>query len=213
MMQLSGKNLGKTQVEILRTILRAGEPLPAEHLYRHLEISRNATYQHLTALERDGLIQKSTLTQTKGRPGQTFQLTDKGLELFPRHYTLFTKMLMQIIKSHIGKDQLQDYLEELGVSLAKDFKGRLVGLKDNDLTIEVSKIMQELGYEAEAIQQGNEEALQVRAYNCVFHDLAKEHEEVCALDIALISALLEKPIEHAECIVRGGACCRFCIKK
>ncbi len=206
---LSDKSLGSTQSRILQAILRSDAPLPVDHLSRLLEISRNATYQHVIALERDGLIEKAIVTQTKGRPSQTYRLTDKGQATFPKHYALFAKLLVGLVKSRLGADELTDCLEELGHSLAGEYAERVDGLTGDDLLVEVAAIMLELGYLAEAVPREDGHGLEIRAHNCVFHDLAKQHEEVCSLDLALISRLTGKPIEHAECVVRGGTCCRF----
>ena len=206
---LPDKAFGNTQAKILQVLLQADSPLPVEHLSRSLEISRNATYQHVVALERDGLIEKSAIAQTKGRPSQTYQLTDKGRATFPKHYSLFAKLLIGIVKSRLSGDELRSCLVELGQSLAGTFEERVSGLNDDDLIAEVAKIMLEIGYESEAALRNDGGGLEIRAHNCVFHDLAVEHEEVCTLDIALISRLTGKPIEHTECVVRGGTCCRF----
>ncbi len=207
------RNLGTTQKRILQALLQANTPLPVDHLTRMLEISRNATYQHIVALERDGLIAKATIAQTKGRPSQTYSLTEKGRAAFPKHYSMFARLLVGLVKNQMGADELRTCLDQLGHSLGEEFSERVSNLKGDALIIEVAKIMQELGYESEAILQEGTERLEIRAHNCVFHDLAKEHEEVCALDLALISHLTGAAIEHAECVVRGGTCCRFQIKK
>lgn len=199
-------------MKVLRGLLHADTPLPVDALTQRLQISRNATYQHVMALERDGFIQKAAITQTKGRPGQTFELTNKGLEMFPRHYALFAQLLIKLVKSRMGSDELRESLGELGRSLAEEFQSRLSGLTGDEIIIEVANIMQDLGYEAEALPKEDGQGLQIRAYNCVFHDLAKEHEEVCELDISLISALTGEAIDHLECVVRGGSSCRFCTK-
>ncbi len=205
----SDKAFGSTQSRILQSILRSNAPLSVDQLSRLLEISRNATYQHVIALERDGLIEKAIIAQTKGRPCQTYRLTDKGQATFPKHYSLFAKLLVGLVKSRLGAEELSDCLNELGASLADEFSKRVAGLSGDELIIEVSNILLELGYQAEAIPQEGGGGLEICAHNCVFHDLAKEHEEVCSLDLALIERLTGKPIEHAECVVRGGTCCRF----
>ena len=206
----AGKRLGRTQSIILQTLLQADSPLPVQHLTHRLKISRNATYQHVTALERDGLIEKASVSLTKGRPSQTYQLTDAGREVFPKHYALFATLLVQLVKSRIGAEELEACLAELGDSLADQHMDRVAGLEGDELIREVASIMSELGYESEAARPAQGEGgLEIRAHNCVFHELAQEHEEVCALDIALISRLTGCQIEHAECVVRGGSCCRF----
>ncbi len=206
------RSLGTTQARILQVILRADKPLPVETLCRVLEISRNATYQHVVALERDGLIEKARVTQTKGRPSQTYQLTEKGRATFPKHYALFAQLLIGLVKSRMGGKELEACLSDLGETLADEYLARVAELDGDELTIEVAAILMDLGYQAEAVPNRNGQGLEIRAHNCVFHDLAKEHEEVCALDLSLISHLTRKPIEHAECVVRGGTSCRFCYK-
>lgn len=203
------RRLGATQSRILQLILQADAPLRIDNLSRTLAISRNAAYQHVVALERDGFVEKAEIAPTKGRPGQTYQLTEKGRATFPKHYDLFAKLLIGLVKSRLGGEELARCLTELGQKLAGDFADRVEALEGNDLIVEVAQILLELGYEAETVPAQSATGLEVRAHNCVFHDLAKEHAEVCSLDLALLSELTGGPVEHVECVVRGGTCCRF----
>ena len=206
---LSERNLGTTQKRILQTLLQANAPLPVEALTKTLSISRNATYQHMMALERDGLIERATIAQTKGRPSQTYRLTEQGRDFFPKHYALFANLLIGVVKNKLGSNELRSSLDELGNVLAQDLIERTKGLEGQALFQEVSNILGELGYESECVPSADQRDIEIQAHNCVFHDLAKEHEEVCALDIALISRLTGTKIEQSECVVRGGNCCRF----
>ena len=205
----TARHLGTTQKRILQTLLQANTPLPVESLTKTLSISRNATYQHMMALERDGLIERAAIAQTKGRPSQTFRLTEQGRDFFPKHYALFAKLLIGLVKSKLGSDELRASLDELGSSLAQEFIERTKGLEGQALFKEVSNILGELGYESECVLSTDQKDIEIQAHNCVFHELAKEHEEVCALDIALIARLTGAQIEQSECVVKGGNCCRF----
>ncbi|MCK7509177.1 MAG: hypothetical protein MZV70_37470 [Desulfobacterales bacterium] len=49
----------------------------------------------------------------------------------------------------------------------------------------------------------------IEASNCVFHHLAAQYPEVCRFDLALLAAFVGTPVEHQECVVRGGQVCRF----
>jgi len=208
-MEASARKPGKSQSRILQELLHADGPLVVDHFTRVLNISRNATYQHVSALERGGLIERADLSHTKGRPGQTFRLTDAGRAKFPRHYELFAKLLLGLVKSRLGANELEQCLVELGGTLAEQFVERLGGLEGSALVEEIALIMGELGYESKTVAGEGSGRPDIIAYNCVFHDLAEQHSEVCALDIALISKLSNKPVEQTECMVRGGACCRF----
>lgn len=200
--------IDSSRIRLLRALLRTEEPLGVDQLSRRLAISRNATYQHVVALERDGLIVKAEIAATKGRPGQTYQLSDAGRATFPRHYELFAKLLMGTVKERLNSGDLEACLDNLGRSLATSFVDRLQGLDPVRQIEEVALILEELGYEAETIH-GSAMEPEIIAHNCVFHDLAFDHPEVCSLDLALISSLLGREIDHAECVVRGGGRCRF----
>ena len=66
--------------------------------------------------------------------------------------------------------------------------------------------MDELGFRTGKPVSGNQT---IKAYNCIFHDLAQKHNEICKFDIALMTALLEKDVELTECMARGGGECCF----
>src|ERR1700675_2558858 len=81
--------LGVRQQQLLTLLLQNKEGLTVEDLSKGLSITDNAVRQHLTALERDGLVVKGETKSTGGRPEQLFGLTAAGHELFPRHYSWF----------------------------------------------------------------------------------------------------------------------------
>src|SRR5690606_24150222 len=143
--------------------------------------------QHVIALERDGLIERARISQTGERPGQTYRLTETGRATFPKHYALIATMLIRMLRARLGAAALEALLVELGQSLAADFADGVAGLAESDRMEAIAEIMRELGYEAAAATRADGEGLEIRAHNCVFHDLAREHREVCSLDIALLS--------------------------
>ena len=198
-----------TKTQILEALLKAGGPLGVDELARHLQISRSAVYQHMATLERDRMIEPGEVSQTKGRPGQTYQLTDTGRNQFPKHYSLLAGLLIELIEKRLGDEELKGFMKALGEQLADSFASRVTGLGEQERLVEIARIMGELGYEAQTSEGGAGGALEITAYNCVFHEIAREHSSVCKLDIALLSKLYGGKIELLECMVRGGGCCRF----
>lgn len=49
----------------------------------------------------------------------------------------------------------------------------------------------------------------IEADNCVFHELAAKHPEICDLDLALMGTFTDSDVDHQECMARGGNVCRF----
>jgi predicted ArsR family transcriptional regulator len=100
-------------------------------------------------------------------------------------------------------------MHEIGSHLAQSLKPKLAGLSVSEKIREVSRIMQELGFETEVDEAKSDTPASIKAHNCIYHHLAKEFEEVCQLDRSLLESLLDTTIDHEECIVRGGEVCKF----
>lgn len=193
------------QQQILQFLVKKKTGMTIDQFSKLLEISKSAIHQHMTVLERDGYVRKFASMQTGGRPGATFVLTEKGIHIFPKHYSLFAEMLINLIKHKLGSEELIKYLQELGVSLSETKKE---ALKDKPLNEKIDMtvaIMQELGYEAQKSKQNRT----IDAYNCIFHDLAYNNEEVCELDLSLLSSLLDSKIKQVCCMAKGDKQCRF----
>lgn len=204
---------GQRQQLLLKALLHKRDGMTVDELSLKLEISRNAVNQHISSLENNGFLENSSMTNTGGRPSKIYTLTTNGLELFPKHYALFSNLLIHWIKDKIGQNELKSCMTELGKQVSQEFKGRMQGHKSlSDKVDEVALIMHELGYEAR-VDTSLKKSPEIIANNCVFHQLADESNEVCELDLTLLSTLLNMKIIHKECMVKGGNCCRFGMTK
>lgn len=209
---MSITSFSDNQQKILQILMREKDGMSIEPFSKLLGISRNATHQHMTILERDGYVQKHASIQTKGRPGTTFVLTEKGIHVFPKHYSLFAEMLINLVKQKLGSEEMIKYLQTLGNSLAETKKETLNGKSLNEKIEMTVVIMQELGYDAQITEGEPGQNMMIDAYNCVFHDLANKNNEVCELDLSLLSTLLDSKIEHSCCMAKGDKLCRFVVK-
>lgn len=200
---------GQTQQSLLTSLLRNREGLTVDRLTHELNISRNAVNQHLSSLDSSGFIANDMLTSTGGRPSKAYTLSAKGMELFPRHYALFSNLLIGWIRQKLNDAELKTCMAELGAQVAQQFSLRVQqhGSQSGKL-VEIASIMQELGYDAH-VENTADNKKEIIANNCVFHQLANECHDVCTLDISLMENLLDTKVTHKECMVKGGDCCRF----
>jgi len=202
---------GQRQRELLEKLLFNKNGLKIDDLSRELGISRNAVQQHTLTLEKGGYLEKGALTETRGRPSQVYVLSKKGIDLFPKQYSWFSELLLNSLKSELGNKGLEAKMHEIGSNLALSLKPKLAGMNLSEKIKEVSNIMQSLGFET--VLSEEEGLPSISAHNCIYHHLANEFEEVCQLDRSLLEALLDSEIDHEECIVRGGAICKFKISQ
>lgn len=206
-------NIGTRQQLLLKALLHSPHGLSIDQLAQELSISRNAVNQHLASLEKQRYIENVLQASTGGRPGRVYKLSPTGMELFPRHYSLFSRLLLQLVQQKLGDESLRECLADLGEQLSQEYKNRVQ--KKSTLAEQVNEvklIMYELGYETE-LEQDQINPLEIVASNCVFHALARDCKEVCELDLSLISSLLNARVDHKECMVRGGHCCRFGVSR
>lgn len=206
---------GDRQQELLKLLFKKKQGLTVEEIGDSLGVSRPAARQHLVALERLGYVERGELLSTGGRPGQTFRLSVKGNDLFPKQYSWFSEILLDALKSQSGSQGLRDLMNRLGGEVASQVSNRVRGETLSEKVELISKLMNELAYHAETAFTGKELPGQppvIEATNCVYHALATRFPEVCQFDIALLSKLSGAQINHEQCIIRGGGTCRFRFK-
>ncbi|BBL35754.1 hypothetical protein Nstercoris_02030 [Nitrosomonas stercoris] len=200
--------LGKRQQSLLTALLHHRKGLTIGELSDLLTISRNAVNQHLNHLSSNGFIQSSLQESTGGRPGKLYTLTTNGLELFQRRYSFLAKLLLSWI-NNTGEHELDACLTELGTNMANELEHRMTQHTSRNAKLqEAVTIMCELGYDSH-LDQVTDDYSEIVANNCIFQELAQQHQEFCQLDLNFLAKLLKADIEHTECIVKEGKYCRF----
>lgn len=205
--------ISSRQQQILNLLLENKAGLCIDEIAAALGISRNAVQQHLSKLERDGYVEQGSLNKTAGRPVRAFVLTEAGFNSFPKQYAWFSELILANLKEKMGSEAFEQYLHQLGIALSHNLLPRFDGLSTEKRIEELLKVMDSLGFQTKAARQQSGQYQEIEAFNCIYHDLAKKHEEICEFDRVLISTLLDKEIDHVECMSKGGAMCRFRIRK
>lgn len=204
--------LGTRQQELLIMLLKNKRGLTVDELSRQLEITRNAVRQHLAALENDGLVNQGTTRPTGGRPEQLYVLTDAGREFFPRHYSWFAQLMVESIKQQAGAEGLRERMGAMGSDVAQQLRQQHAGLEGQQQKVEkLSEVMAQLGYDTKSVSIVDG-APTIEADNCIFHNLAIKHPEICQFDLSMMSAFTDSQIDHQECMASGGNVCRFKFK-
>lgn len=170
-------------------------------------VSRNAVRQHITGLERDGLVSAVAWRRSGRRPSRVYGLTEQGGERFPRQYDRLALSLLEAIDEHLGPEAAEKVLDAMVSDLATAWLPELEGLGPAQRRSRVLDLMNDLGYHAGAA--GDSEAGGVRAVNCVFHNVARRNRAVCRFDEKLLSALLGDEVRLTSCMALGDGSCVF----
>lgn len=195
-----------TRTRILHALLEhKPDGLTLDELADHLDISRNAVRQHVSVLERDGLVGVAgRRTATGGRPSRAYGLTPDGMERFPRQYDMLAEGMIATLSEQLGDAALDSVLARLARSLAAGHRDELAGLPEDERRRAVVTLMNQLGYDARLEPDGT-----IVAFNCVFHKIAAKTRAVCRYDETLLTALLGFEVKLAGCIQDGDNTCAF----
>jgi predicted ArsR family transcriptional regulator len=194
----------RSRDRILELLLKSPAPLTVQAVATALGISRNAAHQHLTAMEREGLVELGSRVRTGGRPSRGFHLSAAGRATFPRQYSLLAKQLLAELSQLLGPDDLHRSMRRIGKMLAGTLSAKTGGSADEAL---IAGLMRELGYESRVVDGAN--GREIEAHNCVFHDLAKADQSICEVDLSLLRTLSGRAVDHRSCMARGERSCRF----
>lgn len=203
---------GERQQALLRLLLRSHSGLTVDKLAEQLGITRTAVNQHLKALTEGDYIAHGSLRESGGRPSRAYLITSKGIDLFPKQYSWFSSLVLAKMRCEKGTENLCSSFREMASSVADTLLARLKGKTLLSRLTELEELMLDLGYETTVAKDSQNRLPIIEAHNCVYHNLALDYPEVCEFDLQLLSELSGAEVQHEECMVRGGACCRFRFK-
>jgi DeoR family transcriptional regulator, suf operon transcriptional repressor len=207
------QNISLRQHHILQLLLENRVGLSIDALAKVMDISRAAVQQHLVGLEGDGYIKKNALNKTAGRPVVIYGITDKGINYFPKQYAWFSDLILSELRQEMGAEGFKDYMQRLGIRLANSLRSQFEGKNLNVRMEELLLIMANLGFQVTTEIESESSKSVIRANNCIYHDLAQKHIEICAFDLALMSSLLDKEVKQLSCMAKGDCACRFRIQE
>lgn len=205
--------LHQNQKLILEYLLDNPEGATLDELADHLELSKTAVKEHLIKVEGLGLIQFEDSKGGVGRPRRKYLLSQAGNEVFPRQYSWLSNVLLEILAQDLGSEAIAKLMKKLGHKVASSMEARFDKSTTAEQLKEITTAMNELGYRASLKQSDIRKGAILEATNCVYHNVAKEHPELCKFDIQFLEKASGLNVKLESCIARGGSVCRFCLKK
>lgn len=207
--------LHANQKKILEFLLDHLTGATLDEIAEFLGITKTAAREHLVKIDALGLLRFEDRKGSVGRPRRYYLLSNEGHEIFPRQYSWLSNLLLEYLAESMSAASTAKMMEALARRIADSMKSRFERHQSTaDLLAEITKAMNELGYRARLKQSDLRKGAVIEATNCVYHSVAKVHPELCRFDTNFIeraSGGLSVKLEN--CIARGGAVCKFCIRK
>jgi len=198
-----------TRMEVLE-FLRRKQAASAEVISAQLGITPNAVRQHLTNLERDGLVKSEPVRSKRGRPSLMFSLTDKADAAFPKRYGQLATMVLNELAEMGGPELLDKLFERLADRYAGGIEGQMMGL---DFDEKLTRVVEWIGRagtlaEREDIPGG----VRVTIHNCPFRNTALKYPQVCTITPRLLVKLLDAQVSQDASIHRRDPYCSFVVR-
>ncbi len=195
-----------TRRQILDHLRRNGKGSVKE-LGDLLGLTSTGIRQHLTILERDGLIEGHEERGRVGRPALVYSLTPIGDAIYPKEYANLASLLLEEVRSDGGDSSVQDLLQRAAKRKAAPYLGRLAGLELPARINEVARIMEEEGTLVSTASEDN--AFFIHRLTCPYPDVARAHKDLCYLDQQFVNYLLQKSADLEKCLIAGDGHCTY----
>jgi predicted ArsR family transcriptional regulator len=198
-----------TRQQILEHLQRHGRATVKE-LGQLLRLTSTGIRQHLTVLERDGLVTASEERGRVGRPTLVYSLTEKAETLFPKSYDELATALLEEIRAEEGSERLYELLHRVAQRLAESFWERVQGKSLSQRVKETALILQEQGCLVDWEQRDSEFFL--HEFTCPLSKMAKQDSSVCTLHLELVRLLTGADTRLVRSLLRGERACTYRIR-
>lgn len=197
--------------EILKTLKLRG-PLPVEAVAEKLDITVSGARQHLTGLERDGVVTYRRVRRGPGRPRHLYELTDLGDALFPRNYA----DLAAEILGYVGERApalLEEAFSRRTRRRLQVARGRMKDAGSLEERVEVLVgLLEEEGY-MPRLEVTDDGAFRIVERNCLVEALAGMGPHPCASELVFMrKALPDAEVERVAHAANDQGCCSYDVR-
>jgi predicted ArsR family transcriptional regulator len=205
-----------TKGQILAHLKRNGG-YSVKELAEAVNLSPVTVRQHLTHLQRDGLVTAEQHRNGRGRPQHRFRLTARGhAAAFPGRSDRIVELLLREIGRLNGAaldglcpaERTRRVLQSVAERLADEFQPVLHKWPLDERVAFITEVMHSDGgfSEWEAVPGGYE----IRDYNCLFHRLLDDGDHGCDWHRTFLSRTLGTEVRVVPC-ADNERCCRYLV--
>jgi len=191
--------------------LRRNSSATVKELDSHLGLTSTGVRQHLTVLEREGLVEAHEERGRVGRPTLVYSLTPNADALFPKTYDILANVILEEIRSAEGNEKLHQMLHRVAGRLAAPYATRVAGKGLADRVKETALIMEEQGCMADSAE-GEDGEYYIDEYSCPFPKIAERDRAVCALHVEFVNILSGGDTRLTRSLMRGERACTYRVR-
>lgn len=199
---------------VLYAVRRRGDAT-AEALAADLDITVSGARQHLSALAEHGLVDVTDAPRragSRGRPRQSYHVTDLADALFPKAYGALTNELLGYLADE-DAETVERLFARRRDHRIENARNRLASKRSLKARVaELAAILDEDGYFAtsETLGRGHYRLIE---HNCAIAAVARRYGQACTSEIDFIRAVLPgATVERVSHMVEGARHCAYDIR-
>jgi predicted ArsR family transcriptional regulator len=196
--------------QILRLLQQQGA-LSIKAIEAALGVTTTAVRQQLTALMMAGIIATETVREKRGRPHAVYRLTEKGQALFAGGYEALAVVLLEEVLNLSDVEMMQHLLHRVSARLGKQYTEQTPGTGVADRLQQLVSWLEGHGISSRLDEQSD--AFVLTEYGCPYYGLAREHREVCDVEIEAMEFALGSSVTLCHSQLDGHHGCQFQVKK
>jgi predicted ArsR family transcriptional regulator len=171
-----------------------------------------AVLNHIKRLENQGMVERSLVKASVGRPYYVFQVKDISKEKMTSSSEWLLDGLLEYLektnRGEIAKSFLNDRYKQIRI----DYEKRLNTLAGQRKVEGLTRIREEENYFPELRRQGKD-SYELLEYNCPIFKISRRFGIACTLETKLFSSVLDMDVSSTHRQVDGSDVCRFLITK
>ena len=198
-----------TRGKIVATLRERGSASAAD-LATQFGLSPNAVRQQLVVLERDGLVEETSVRRGPTKPTIEFSLTTEADKLFPQHYDRMLSAVLREVKAAYGADGVNQIFDGIAKRAAEKTAAKVSGADPKERVEQLVGVLREGGVVAEySLIEGG---FMLTEHNCPYSGVVKEHPEVCSVIHHVLDETIGGEHVQVESLRDGGKSCKFELK-
>jgi predicted ArsR family transcriptional regulator len=197
-----------TRERILNILKERGQAT-VDALSEELGLTAVTVRHHLDILRGEGLIAAPNIhrRKTPGRPQYVYTLADKADSFFPKRYRHLSNLILDEIRAYLSPAEVEQMMQDIGKRIASQanvptqngFEDRLVA---------AIKFLNELGYMARWEHHDNGD-YSLHISNCPYEEVSRQDQQVCTIDMTLLTHLLGVSPERTSWSAQGDQDCSY----
>lgn len=206
-----GKRFLDTTRGRLTSLLRRGGRT-VDELGNALGLTNNAVRNHLSSLERDGLVRQVGVRRGggAGKPAVLFELHPDAESLFSLAYPPVLTAMVEVLVDELPPERTDELLRAMGRRLARGIGSPAGTLEDRARA--GAAVLTALGGEVDVVDEGNAGSLTIRGAGCPLSAVVSHRPEMCHAVETLLAETTGLSVR--SCCTHGErSCCCFAVSR